>query len=201
MKPRRQPLGPRLIPNAFHCQVPDIITARIEVTLQTAKHKDPIGADIKREELLNALEILHLPTPSTFESLFLSGQIVIPEVKIDEKTNRIYLTGGSPRGHRVRELRERKVKDKQERIAAELYTHVKQKDGMVMAYTEVSRLDFFNAVEQARNWPEYVQVGLTQFFQIPESHLPGALLATPSLTEPEYKDIAYYALKNKGIVQ
>lgn len=200
MKPRRRPLGPRLIPNAFDCQVPDIITARIEINLETAKHKDPIDAKSTREELLQALEILHLPTREVFESLFLSGQVVIPEVKVDDLTNRLYLTGGSPRGHRVRELRERKVEDEQQRIASELYTHVKQKDGMVLAYTEVSRLEFNRAVEAVNKWPDYVPRGISTFFQIPDTHLPGAVLATPNLTEGEYKNMAYYALKNKGIL-
>lgn len=199
MKPRRLPNGPRVIPSAFLSQVPDVIGARIETQLQTVSaHQNQMVADAKERDLRDRLQVLHIPTREGFEGLALKGRVQTPEVKIDEETSRVYLVGAGSPGRQERHVDTIPVEDEAGVIAEQLYTDIVEKGDIVVAYTEVGLGEFRQAADTVNELGPATRKGLSYFFKLPASHLTGLVLALASHTTSDLRNIAKYALRQKG---
>lgn len=200
MKQRRLPDGPEIIPSAFLSRVPDVIAARVQTMIDgiDAHAEHGLEADAQKENLMDRLKLIHLPTRKHFQGALLPGRVQIPEVKIDKETNRYYLVAGGVPGREESHEQLRPVEDEQEIIARQVFTEKTTADDLVVAYTEVSSSEFKDAADKAAGLSQAAQQGLAMFFEIPPTHLTGLVLGLPSLSSQELEETARYALHEKG---
>lgn len=200
MKPRRLPDGPEVLPSAFLDRVPDVIAARVQTMLDGvgAHAETGLEAAHNQKQLRKKLKVIHLPTRQHFQGLFLPGRLQVPEVKLDELTNRYYLVGGGVPGRQEHHEQLRPVDDEAGIIAQQVFTKKVTAEDLVIGYTEVSRGEFKQAADRASELDQVTVQGLMQFFDIPPTHLTGMILALPDFSIEELEQTARYALHEKG---
>lgn len=199
-----RPSGPRVINSVHFSKVPPIISARIETALQTSARQgggsvtDEIETEKKRRNLRRRLKVLHMPTRDGFEELVLVGKVKTPEIKIDGETDRFYLTGVGVPGREERHNLKKNVEDESGKVSNMIWTEVMEKDDLVVAYTEVTEEDVRNAKMTVEDLEPVIKKGLMTFFDTPPSHLIGLVLSLPNLSADDLRNVAHYALHEKG---
>lgn len=188
------------MPSAFISRVPDVIAARVQTMLDGigAHAQHGLEAADQKKQLKKKLKIIHLPTRQSFQGLYLPGRLQVPEVKLDDLTNRYYLVGAGVPGRQEHHEQLRPVDDEAGIIAQQVFTKKVTADDLVIGYTEVSRGEFKDAEKKASQLSQIAVQGLMEFFEIPPTHLTGMILALPDFSIEELEQTARYALHEKG---
>ena len=188
------------MPSAFLSRVPDVIAARVQTMIDGVEaHADHgLEADAQKEDLKDRLKLIHLPTREHFQGALLPGRVQVPEVKLDQDTNRYYLVAGGVPGREESHNQLRPVDDEAGMISRMVFTEKTTADDLVIAYTEVSSQEFSDAADKADKLSRAGRQGLGAFFEVPPTHITGLVLGLPDFSLKQLEETGRYALHEKG---
>lgn len=194
---RRRPLKTRVLHSAYVDQVPPVISSYVDVMIaQALQATDESMQEHTIRRITHGITIEHVPTREVFEKAFVSKRAAPAEIKICSETDRIYIVGvGLPGREELTTERVPHVNPFTKVMeGTEIITMGSIKEDTILTYTEVSWREYREATDLVNNFHPMVRQGLAKYFQMPEHYTVGIVLATPSMTEENYHEIASYAL-------
>jgi len=198
LEARRRPPAMRVMRQLRGDCVPPVVEAVVRLfESQVLEQFGEAEAARVLERLRDQIVVLHVPDRRVFEGLFLRRRVHPVEVRVDWRTERVYLLGvGVPGREELENVRIPVVNRYGETQLYLLETIGVEADDTVVAYTEASWRELAEAEERVERMPAWQRAALLTFFQVPETHLVATVLTLVSLTDEDLLRIAGFVMDN-----